>query len=122
MNYGTSSYGSTAIGGATASQWFIFFPFLLYAPDVLFESRLEFTGSATFFSLFSNQGEESGSGIEYKVYTSNDPDETPQLQTTFAGIGQAVIGAARFIKVTAQIDSGVLPGGMNLSIMGRTGD
>lgn len=122
MNYGTSSYGATAIGGSVASQWFIFFPFLTYGPDVVFESRLEFTGSGTFFSLFSSQSNESGNGIQYKVYTSNDPHETAQLQTTFAGVGQAVIGVARFITVTAEIDGGVWSGGMQFSIKGRAGD
>lgn len=122
MNYGASSYSSTSIGGSVASQWYVLFPRLLYGPDVLFESRLEFTGSAVFFSLFSNQNVDTGEGVTYKAYTSNDPDETPQLQTTFAGIGQAVIGAARFIKVTAEIDGVVWAGGIEFSIRGRIGD
>lgn len=122
MSYGTSSYGSSAIAGASASEWFIFFPHLPYDPDVLFEAELEFNGPSGFFSLFSNQNTESGEGILYQAFTANDSNETPQLQTTFAGIGQAVIGSARFITVTAEIDSAVWAGGIQFSIRGRVGD
>ena len=124
MNYGTSSYGSIAFGGSVASEWFIFFPMLLRDPDVLFESQLEYGGSG-FFSVFTRQASEataSSSGVTYKIYTSNDPGETPQLQTTQEGDGQAVIGAARFIMVTALIDGIIWSTGQLFEVRGRAGD
>lgn len=122
MTYGSSAYGSTALGGAAASEWFTFFPLLGYAPDVLHKAEMEFTGSDQLFSLFVSQSNETGEGTSYKAYTANDPSETPQLQVTFAGVGQTVIGAARFITVTVELDSAVWAGGLILSIRGRRGD
>lgn len=122
MNYGSSSYGSAALGGASANQWFTFFVYKIYAADVLLTSTLELGVSSGLFSVFSAQGNESGEGILYQVFTSNDPGETPQLQVTFAGIGQSVVGAAQFVTVTVQIDGAVWPGGMNFSVRGRLGD
>lgn len=128
MNYGTAPYGSTSIGGATASQWYVFFPMPLAVPrdaDVLYEARLEYSGSGL-FSVFTHQASEPGSGpagVIYKMYASNDPDETPQLQATQEGDGQNVIPAARFITVTAYIDPAVWsPGGQFFEVKGRAGD
>lgn len=121
MNYGTTAFGASAIGGSPASLWFTFFPFLLRAPDILFEAQLEFGGGGEFFTLSVNQNTESGDGVLYKAYTSNGPGQTPQLQSTFAGIGETLIGAAAIIIVTGQIDSAVWAGGIQFSIRGRAG-
>jgi hypothetical protein len=127
MSYGSASYGSAAIGGAAASLWFIFFPMspiVARDPDVLYESRLDYSGTGL-FSVFTRQGSEptSGSaGVTYQIYTSNDPDETPQLQATQEGDGQNVIPAAQFITVTAEINGTIWAGGQFFEVRGRAGD
>lgn len=124
MSYGSSTYGSSALGGSAASEWFTFFPLLQRDPDVLFESRLNLGFNSGSFSVFTRQGSEaasSSSGVVYKFYTSNDPDETPQLQATQEGDGQNVIPAALFITVTAEISGDIWAGGQVFSVRGRVG-
>lgn len=126
MSYGTSSYGSTSIGGATASQWYVFFSWTTRDAGTVFESRLEY-GQSGFFSVFFRQSnyaaiEQGGvPGVAYRVYTSNDPDETPQQQALQEGDGQTVVGAARFITVTMYIDPDIWVG-MQCEVRGRAGD
>jgi hypothetical protein len=124
MTYGTSAYGSTSIGGSSASEWYVFFPYGLRAADVLFESQLNLSFNTGQFSVFTRQGSEvpsGGSGVVYKLYTSNDPGETPQLQVTQEGDGQNVIPAALFITVTAEINGTTWPGGQFFVVRGRAG-
>lgn len=124
MNFGTTTYGSTAIGGAAASPWFVFFVFLLREPDIVFTSTLTYD-STGMFSVFMRQGSEvvsNTSGVIYKIYSANDPHETPQLQTTQEGDGQAVIGAAHFITVTAEVNGAIWGGGQLFEVRGRAGD
>jgi hypothetical protein len=116
MSYGSSSYGSAPIGGSAASGWYTFFPYMTRA-EGLYEAQSQFTGAPGFFSLFSAQSN-TDIPVEYRVYTFNDPAETPQLQVVFSGRGQAVVGTATFIKVTA-----LLSGFSEIfSILGRPGD
>lgn len=117
MNYGTSSYGSTAYSGATASQWYYFLSYLLYSIGT-HEAITELPDPPQFFSLFLRKSSEN-TDVTIEAFTFNDPDETPQSQGMFGGqFAQAVIGGARFIKVSATI------GGIaeRIEVRGRFGD
>lgn len=119
MTFGCAAYGSTTIGGTTASQWFTFFSYLERAVGD-YEAVAELDGSATLFSLFAAHASDAIQ-VNYEAFTHNDPDETPQSQGTFGGFGlnfQNVIGAARFIRLRASVpDSSQLFG-----VRGRLGD
>lgn len=117
MNFGTATYGSTAIGGAAASPWFVFFPFAVRA-DGVYEADLEFFGSATFFSVFLQKSAE-GIPAQVEMFTRNDLGETPQSQGTFDGLyAQSVIGAARYIKAVVTVGGA----GVGFTLRGRAGD
>jgi hypothetical protein len=123
MSFGSSAQGSSAYGGnANAVNEQVFFILDNRAPDVLYEAQANFNGPETFYEILTLQGSESGSGpsgIEYKVYTSDGPGITPQLQVTIGGNGQSIIGAAPIIVVTAIIDSAVWAVGTDFSVRGR---
>lgn len=125
MPYGSSTYGGAAYGGiANSANEQVFFPVIPnnYAPDVLHERTVIFTGPEDFYEILFRQGSENPSGpngAEYKVYTSHGEGETPQLQVTVGGIGQTIIGAAPIIVVTAFVDSAIWALGLNFSIVGR---
>lgn len=123
MPYGASAYGAAAYGGsANSANEQILFPLLNRAPNTLFTASLIFSGSEQFYDILTLQGSEPGSGpsgLEYKVYTSHGPGETPQLQVTVSGNGTAVVGAAPIIAVTAIIDSAVWGVGTDFSVRGR---
>lgn len=117
MNYGTSSYGSTAIAGSGGGQQ-VFLPFLEYAAGT-YEGKAEFSGDSQFYSVLARVGSD-GLEVSFQVFTHNDPDETPILQTSFGGFGlyhQAVVGAARFIIVQAS-----LPFAQYFTVTGRPGN
>lgn len=126
MNYGTSSYGATPIGGSGGGGWYTFFASVQRDSDVTHTAQLEVNTSEQFFSVFSQQNSIPGSGsagITYKVFTSNDPDEAPQLQSQAEGFyTQQVVGAARFITVTAFIDSAALGPSSTFEVRGRVKD
>lgn len=117
MSYGSTAYGSAALGGSAASEWQVFFPLTIGVSSTLYESQAEFTGDSQFYSIFSYLSN-TDIPVEVRIYTSNDLGETPQLQTVFSGHGQAVVGAARYMKVTAEL--GVDPNTFRVS--GRPGD
>lgn len=115
MNYGTSSYGSAALGSSPGSEWFIFFALLSRAAGT-YEATLEFTGAPTLYSIFVKAGTD---GL-FEPFTHNDPAETPQSQGTFSGdFGsmQYVISSARFITLRV-----TMPAISNFSAHGRIGD
>lgn len=125
MSFGSSTYGGSAYGGsANAVNEQIFFPFIggNYAPDVLHEAEVRFSGSEARYSVFTEQGSESGSGpagVTYDVYVSRSEGETPQHQVTVQGNGQTVVVAGIRIVVTMMIDSAVWPFGQNVKVTGR---
>lgn len=107
MTYGASAYGAAAYGGsANANNEQVFFPYLVRAENVLYEARVEFSGPEEFYEVLTRQGAEEIS-VEYKIYASNGPGETPQLQTTTGGGGptQSIIAARPIIVVTAEIQA-----------------
>lgn len=123
MSYGSSSYGSAAIGGSTGTQQQVFFPWPISGRSPgNYEAVAEISTADQFYSVFVRQASEVASGIpfmETEVLTSNDEHETPQLQVTL-GDGleiQAVIGAARFITVRVTVINAQL-----FQITGRPGD
>lgn len=123
MSYGSSAYGAAAYGGgANGANEQIFFPLIERPPDVLFEATGLFNGPEEFYEILTLQGTEPGSGpagVEYRFYTSGGPGQTPQPQGGLAGNGQAIIGAAPIIVVTAIIDSSVWSLGVRFSVRGR---
>lgn len=122
MSYGSSTYGGAAYGGsANAVNEQVFFPLDNRDPDVLYEAIVLFNGPEEFYDILTLQGSEGTgpSGLEYKVYTSHGPGETPQLQVTIGGNGVTQIGAAPIIVVTAIIDGAVWAFGQDFSVKGR---
>jgi len=122
MSYDSSAYGSSTIGSSAASQWQTFFPWLfgVARPAGEYEAIAETALTSGFYSVIIQQSSEGGEqSMETRIYTSNDPDETPQLQTTQgdALYAQQVIGAARFITVRVTVFIGQF-----FSIIGRPGD
>lgn len=119
MNYGASAYGSTSLGGLSAGHWQTFFTYLGRAVGI-HEAKAEFTGTSSLYSIFARLSSDVLDVI-FRVYTHNDPDETPQLQVTFGGFGnyfQGVIGAARFIIVRAEVVTAL----QTFEVHGRPGD
>lgn len=125
MTYGSSAYSGVPYGGSANSvNEQVFFPVLPdnYAPDVLHERTVLFTGPEDFYEILIRQGSENPNGpngAEYKIYTARDESDTPELQTTVGGNGQSVIYAAPIITVTALVDSAIWSLGLNFSIVGR---
>lgn len=124
MSFGSAALGSSALGGnANSANEQVFFPYPEpdRAPDVLYEASALFNGPETSYEILTIQGSEGigPSGIEYKVYTSEGPGHTPQLQVTLGGNGQSIIAAAPIVVVTAILDSAVWPSGLNFGVKGR---
>jgi hypothetical protein len=124
MAYGTSTYSASAYGGSAnaVNEQVIYAHGPNYAADVLHERSVNFNGPEDFYEILIRQGSENPSGpngAEYKIYTSDGPGITPQLQTTVGGNGQSIIGAAPIIVVTALVDSAIWVSGLNFSIVGR---
>jgi hypothetical protein len=121
MSYGSSPYGSTALGSASGATGQVFFPFGPY-PTGQYEAQAENLSTASFYELRFQQNS-GGSEIaeeelvEYKVYSHNDPHETPQLQVTMGSAlsSQTIIGAARFITVRMN----VVLNDLGISVFGR---
>lgn len=118
MNYGTTAYGSSAIGGSGNNLWQTFLSFLVYL-EGSYESEAEVNTDDPLYSVFARKTSDAET-LTVRVLTRNDLAETPQLQTT-GGLGisaQLVVGSARFIKVEADVaDPGAL-----LEVLGRPGD
>lgn len=106
MSYGSAALGSASFGGATASKGTLYFWTEALASGVHRRS-LEYTGGAQFFqieTLMENEPVEERRIL--RIYSHNDPAETPQLQTTVGGDAfytQSIIGAARFIVVDLEL-------------------
>lgn len=119
MAFGSSPFGSTTFGGSANSvNEQVFFPYKLYAPDVLHESTVFFGGDSEFYEILTRRFGEPVA-VEYKVYTSHGEGETPQLQVTIGGDGQTIIGAAPIIVVTAIVDGAVFGSGNLFDVVGR---
>lgn len=125
MIYGSSAYSSVTYGGsANAVNEQVFFPLIggNYAPDVVHERSVLFNGPELFYEIIIRQDSENPSGpngAEYRIYSADHVEGTPQLQVILGGIGQAIIGAAPLIVVTALVDSSVWVSGLGFSIFGR---
>lgn len=108
MSYGSLAYGSAAIGGMFSALQTFFAYGLRDAGE--YEAQLELATNQLFYSVFIRQASEVAgeSFIETRIYTSNDPEETPQLQVVQgdALYAQQIIGAARFITVRVTVING----------------
>ena len=117
MSYGSFSYGSAAISGAAASDWFVFLSYQ-FRDTGSYEAEAELNRPETHFSLFLQKASEN-TDVQVEAFSRNDPDETPQSQGTFAGFyAQHVVGMAQFIKIVVTV--GVT--GDFFVIRGRPGD
>lgn len=125
MSFGSSSFGSAPLGGiANTANEQVIFPIISenYAPDVLHQRIVQFSGAEPYYQVIIRQGSENPSGpngAEYEIYTSHGAGETPQRQVILGGAGISTIGAAPIIIVTALIDSAIWVSGLNFSIVGR---
>lgn len=106
MSFGSASLGSSSLGGVVATLGTLFSPTESLTVGVHRRS-LEYTGGAQFFqieTLMENEPVEERRIL--RIYSHNDPAETPQLQTTVGGDAfytQSIIGAARFIVVDLEL-------------------
>lgn len=99
MSYGTAAYGSTALGGTSESRWVFFVP-TESLTEGAHRRTLEYTGSALFFGVQLHMDSFNEPPLrELRVYTHNDPSETPQLQVSTNETFDATVfvGSARFI-------------------------
>lgn len=124
MSYGSSNLGSVSVGGALDTGQ-VFFPMALREPDVEYEAIAFVDTEENYYSVFTRQASEPGSGsagVVHRIYNSHGEGETPQLQVTVEGNAQAVIGAAPIIVVRTIIDGITWAGGQYFSVTGRPGD
>lgn len=102
MSYGSHSYSSTSYAGLPVSRGSLFLWSETLAQGVHRRS-LEYLGAATFFQIETQMQDEPQEVQRIvRIYSHNDPGETPQLQVTTGGdayYSQSIIGAARFIVV-----------------------
>lgn len=118
MSYGSTAYGSAALGGSAANEWYVFFPFVHRAQGT-HQAEAEVFTDEQWFSLFLQKSAEE-TDAQFQAFTRNDLGETPQSQGFFGGLfAQHVIPAARFIKVVAVLNN---PGGDITGVRGRPGD
>lgn len=106
MSYGSAALGSISLGGAAASKGALFFWTEQLAGGIHRRS-LEYTGDADFFQVETQMdGEPQEQQRIVRIYSHNDPGETPQLKVTVGGdalYSQSIIGAARFIVVDLEM-------------------
>lgn len=121
MPYGSSSLGSSSLGGVAAAQGVLFFATEVL-PDGIHRRSLEYTGDASFFQIESRL---ENAPIEerriVRVYSHNDPSESPQLQVTVgvdAFYTQSIVGAARFIVVDLELLADFSPNPIEVTITG----
>lgn len=122
MNYGSSSYGSVAFGGLQASR-FAFYTFSDVFTAGTYQRFAEYLGSAQFFEVTTRlQGAlEDLNPRTMRIYSHNDPSETPQLQVSVgleAEATQSIVGAARFIVVEIELPVNTNPS-LNIFITGN---
>jgi len=100
MIYGGPAYGSTGYGSKPGNNLQVFLPFSLYSANSFTSRTVDYKGSAQFYEINVFQTFETFD-MEYRVYTHDDPFETPQLQVILGGSlnTQAIIGAHKFITV-----------------------
>lgn len=107
MTYGGASLGSVSLGGLSASRSGTFFSPTESLAIGTHRRTLEYTGPASFFevkTLCENFPTEPTRIL--RIYSHNDPGETPQLQTTVgvdAFFTQSIVGAARFMVAELEI-------------------
>lgn len=107
MSYGSAALGSASLGGAAASVGALYSPTEQLARG-LHRRSLEYTGDAEFFQIESRMetGEIATVLRLLRIYSHNDPSETPQLQVTVGADAfyiQSIVGAARFIVVDLEM-------------------
>lgn len=106
MSYGSHAYGSAAFGGLPGAR-FVFFSSPELHDAGTYRRSTEYTGNAEFFEVITkNEGAADDPERVMRVYTHNDPGESPQLQVTVgveAFYTQTIIAAARFIVVEVEV-------------------
>lgn len=119
-SYGSSAYGSSSFGGGGGSDAHVFF---LQSDSLVTGAQRRtaaYGGSAEFYSVHVHMREFfTDPARTVKIYTHNDPAETPILQSIMgeAFESDSAVGAAAFIVVEiVSIDD--LPTG-NMLITGR---
>lgn len=115
MSYGSAALGSAALGGSAGSLGTFFSPNESFDIGV-YRRSLEYTGSASFFQVIQQQETVSAGDPRFivRIYSHNDPGETPQLQSTSgeANFSQSIVGAVRFIVVEMELLFDLDPAGV----------
>lgn len=102
---GTSSLGSASLGGSVLTGWTFFSPEESLSQGVHRRS-LTYNGNVTFFGVLIQMNFEPAEAQRViRVYTHNDPGETPQLQVTGGDSMELLlpVGAAQFIVVDLEM-------------------
>jgi hypothetical protein len=106
MSYGSTSFASASYASLPAAQGVFFSPSEPLDTGVYRRVR-EYAGNADFFAVETRMNTESDDPLRLmRIYSHNDPNETPQLQVTVgveAFYTQSIVGAARFIVVELEL-------------------
>lgn len=105
MSYGSTALASAPLGGLIISLGTFFSPDERLSRGSYFRT-LQYLGSATFFQVILQMENVPTDPLRIvRVYSHNDPSETPQLQVTMgeANYSQGIVGAARFITVELEL-------------------
>ena len=117
MSFGSSSFGSASLGGASGSLG-LFFSASEELSAGTYRRSLTYNGTALFFQIIQQQETVAVDPIRLvKIYSHNDPGETPQLQTITgeANYSQTIIGAAKFIVVDLELSETLSDIGITIS-------
>lgn len=104
MSYASAPFASTSFAGLPVSRSGFFFPEETLGIGVHRRS-MTYTGSASFFAIYWHMENLIEGQHEVKIYSHNDPHETPQLQATIGPSfdSETIIGAAQFIVVDLEM-------------------
>ena len=117
MSYGATAYGAAALGGIPGAAG------LFFSRDEALDAGThrrtqEYTGDADFYAVYLQMESTSEPQLRtIRIYSHNDPFETPQLQVTTgeAFYSQTIIGAARFIVVELELSETLSTIGTNIT-------
>jgi hypothetical protein len=120
MSYGSTAFASAPYASLPASQGAFFTPSEFLSAGI-YRRILEYAGSAQFFQVETRMDFESDEPLRFmRIYSHNDPNETPQLQVS-VGVEsfytQSIIGAARFIVVELELSATLNP--ISITITGN---
>jgi hypothetical protein len=115
MSYGSTALASTAIASIVGAKQ-TFFSNWEELDVGTYRRTAEYFGDAEWYEVIAIGLPFEPPRREIRIYTHNDPGETPQLQVMVgeAFYSQSIVGAARFIVVELEILALVSPLSMDI--------